>query len=150
MESRTILLALHITAVAAWLGADFFQYAMAPRMRRDSREGETAWVRQLDWFHSRYYAVVAVLVLLTGIGLVSDGDWSWSSGFIWVGVAAIVGGGVLGGGGLGTFNKKRLASLEAGDKQAADAVERKALPLSILVTSLPLVALLAMVDKWQA
>jgi hypothetical protein len=150
MESRTILLTLHIAAVAAWLGADFFQYAMAPRMKRDSREAETSWVRQMDWFHARYYAAVAVVVLLTGIGLVFEGDWSWSAGFIWVGIAAIVGGGTLGGGGLGTLNKKRLAALEAGDKEAADEVDRKAFPLSLLVTALPLVALLAMVDKWQA
>ncbi len=36
------------------------------------------------WLHDRYYAVVAGLIAITGVLLVLDGDWSWSSQFVWL------------------------------------------------------------------
>lgn len=150
MTSRTILLTLHLVFVAGWLGADLVVHVLEPRVRRDSSATQTAWTRQLLWMHQRYYAAVAVLILATGVLLVLDGDWSWSSGFIWVGIGAVVGGGVFGGGGLGTLAKQRLAALESGDAAGFEQARRRMVPLSVFVTLLPVVAILAMVDKWQA
>ena len=102
------------------------------------------------WLHDTYYAVVGVTILVTGAALVQKSGWSWSSGFIWVGVGAVVGAAVLGGGGLGSLAKKRLAALEAGDAAGAGAARRRSLPLGLLVSALPLVAIFAMVEKWRA
>jgi hypothetical protein len=148
METRTLLLALHIAAAASWLGADVIVHALTPRFERDSPAVATAWVRAQVWMHDRYYATVAVVLLASGILLVLDGDWSWSSDFIWVGVGAVVLGAALGGGGLGSLSKRRLAALEAGDAETAEATSRKLRGLSVVVTLLPIVAILAMVDKW--
>ncbi len=65
----------------------------------------------------------------TGAALVQKSGWSWSSGFIWVGVGA---------------------ALEAGDAAGAGAARRRGLPLGLLVSALPLVAIFAMVEKWRA
>ncbi len=82
--------------------------------------------------------------------MVLDGPWKWSSGFIWVGVGAIVLAATLGGGGLGGMATKRLAALESGDTATAADIKRRAFKLSLVVTAVPIIAILAMVDKWQA
>jgi len=148
MSARTLLLALHITAIASWLGADVVQLAMRNRWDRESPEAVTAWARMQFWLHDRYYAVVAVFILLTGVALVQHGHWGWRSGFIWVGISAIVAGGTLGGIGLKGLAKKRLTSLEAGDIDGATAASRRALPIEIFLTAVVLVTVVAMVHRW--
>lgn len=148
METRTWLLALHIATAASWLGADVLVHVLTPRFDHGSPEVATAWTRAQVWLHDRYYPAVAVVLLATGVALVLQGDWSWSSDFIWVGVGAIVLGAALGGGGLGSLSKRRLAALESGDAVAAAAAGRQLRPLSVVVTLLPIVAILAMVGKW--
>lgn len=91
---------------------------------------------------------MAVLLLATGVLLVLDGGWSWSSDFIWIGVGAIVLGAALGGGGLGSLSKRRLAALTAGDESTAADASRKLQRLGVVVTLLPIVAILAMVEQW--
>ncbi|MDP1818668.1 MAG: hypothetical protein Q8K58_02090 [Acidimicrobiales bacterium] len=103
MTTRALLLTLHIVSVAGWLGADFVVHALSPRLHREAEGVQAAWAGMQAWMHERYYPVVAVAVLATGILLVLDGDWSWSAGFIWVGVGAVVIGAVLGGGRLGSL-----------------------------------------------
>ena len=147
---RTALLALHIAAAACWLGADVLAHVIGPRLDQESTEVATAWTRAQVWMHDRYYPAVAVAVLVTGVLLVVDGDWSWSSDFIWVGVGAIVLGASLGGGGLGSLSKRRLAALESGDAPTAAEVGRRLKALGAVVTLLPIVAIVAMVAKWGA
>jgi hypothetical protein len=150
VTTREILLTLHIVFVAGWLGADIVQYAIVPRLDRDSPEVEKGWARHALFLHQRYYPTVAMLVLISGVLLVLDGPWKWSSGFIWVGVGAIVLAATLGGGGLGGMATKRLAALESGDVATAADIKRRAFTLSLVVTAVPIIAILAMVDKWQA
>ncbi len=150
MTTRTLLLTLHVALAAAWIGADFAVHVLSPRLYEESTATQTSWARQILWLHEKYYAVVAVLILVTGVLLVLDGDWSWSSGFIWVGVVAIIGGATLGGGGLGSLAKQQLAGLESGDSAAVAAARSRMVPLSLVVTALPVITVLAMVDKWKA
>jgi hypothetical protein len=149
MTTRTVLLTLHIAAVAAWFGADVLQHVVSSRLERGGQAVATAWARAQLLLHERYYPVVAAIVLGTGIWLVIEVGWSWSSGFIWVGVGAIVGGATLGGGGLGSLTKQRITALEAGDAVVAATTARRARLLSLVVTLLPLLAIVAMVDRWR-
>jgi hypothetical protein len=141
---------LHITAIASWLGADIVQHSMRHRWQKETAEATKAWARMQFWLHDRYYAVVAGLILFTGIALVQDGHWGWTSTFIWVGIATIVAGAALGGIGLKGLAKKRIDRLEAGDTQGAAAVERRALPIELLLTVFVLLSVVAMVHKWGA
>jgi hypothetical protein len=150
MTTRTLLLALHITGVAAWLGANFVQLALSPRFARGPAEVAAAWTRQTIWLGERYYNVAGAVIAITGVLLVLDGNWSWSSGFIWVGIAVIVTGGVLGGAFFGPLAKRRAAALESGDGTTAAGAQRRILSLAVVDTALILTAVLAMVDKWQA
>ena len=150
MTTRTMLLTVHITAIASWLGADVVQHAMRRRWQNETSEAAKAWARMQFWLHDRYYAVVAVLIRVTGIALVQDGHWGWSPKFIWVGLATIAAGATLGGVGLKGLAKKRIDTLEVGDTQGAAAVERRALPIELLLTAVVLVTVVAMVNKWGA
>lgn len=149
MTTRTLLLALHITAVAGWLGANFVQMVLTPRFARGPAEIAAAWTRQIIWLGERYYIAVGVTIAVTGVLLVLDGDWSWSSGFIWVGITVVVLGAVMGSTVFGPLAKRRAEALEAGDQPSADAAQARMMPFAVLDTVLILAALLAMVDKWM-
>lgn len=146
--TRTLLLALHLAAVAGWLGANFVQLALSPRFAKGPSDVAAAWTRQTIWLGERYYTAIGGLIAVTGVILVLDGDWSWSSGFIWVGIAVVAIGAAMGGLGFGPLAKQRAAALEAGDAPAADAAQSKIIPMALLDTALVLLAVLAMVDKW--
>ena len=148
--TRTLLLALHIAAVAGWLGANFVQLVLSPRFARGPADVAAAWTRQTIWLGERYYNLVGAVVGITGALLVLDGDWSWGSGFIWVGVTVVVIGAALGVGAFGPLAKQRADALETGDADRAARAQTRILRLAVLDTALILTAVLAMVDKWQA
>src|SRR2546421_1730659 len=112
--------------------------------------GEALLVRLDALYESLAYAVVAVLILVTGIALVQDGHWGWSSTFIWVGMATILAGATLGGIGLKGLAKKRIDMLEVRDTHGVASVERRALPIEFLLTVFVLISVVAMVHKWGA
>jgi hypothetical protein len=148
--THTIVLALHITGVAAWLGANFVQLVLSPRFARGPADIAAAWTRQTIWLGERYYIASGVLIGVTGVVLVLDNDWSWSAGFIWVGISVVVVGAVLGGAVFGPLAKRRAAALESGDSSTAAAVQARIVGFALLDTALVLTAVLAMVHKWQA
>ena len=150
MTTRTLLLALHIAGVAAWLGANFVQLVLSPRFAKGPADVAAAWTRQTIWLGERYYNAAGAVIAITGVLLVLDGDWSWGAGFVWVGIAVLIIGGAMGGGLFGPLAKKRAAALEAGDTAAADAAQGRIIPLAFLDTALVLTAVLAMVHRWQA
>ena len=147
---RTWLLALHITGAAAWLGANFVQLALSPRFARDGAGVAAAWTRQTIWLGERYYPVVGAVMGITGVALVLDGDWSWSAGFVGVGISVVVIGAVLGVTAFAPLAKRRATALEAGNVEQAAGFQTRIVQLAVLDTALVLTAVLAMVDKWQA
>jgi hypothetical protein len=148
MTTRTLLLALHITAVAAWLGANFVQMVLSPRFAKGPADVAAAWTRQTIWLGERYYTTAGALIGVTGVLLVFDGDWDWSSSFIWVGVAVIAIGATLGGAVFGPLAKRRAEALDMQDTDAANEAMSRIIPFAILDTVLVFVAILAMVHKW--
>ena len=150
MTTRTLLLAVHITGVAAWLGANFVQLVLTPRFARADRAIAKAWTDATIMLGERYYNLAGGVIGLTGVLLVLDGDWSWSAGFVIVGISVVVIGGVLGVGLFGPVAKRRAAALESGDDEAAAVALKRIMPAAVLDTALILTAVLAMVDKWKA
>lgn len=147
---RTWLLALHITAVAAWLGANIVQLVLSPRFAGGPAEVAAAWTRQVLWLGERYYNVVGGVVLVTGVALVLDGGWSWGAGFVSVGITVVILGALLGVLGFGPLAKARLAALASGDDAGAERAHRRTMRLALVDTALVVTAVLAMVDKWRA
>ncbi len=148
--TRNLLLLLHIGGVAAWLGANFVQLVLSPRFARGPAAAAAAWTRHTIWLGERYYNVAGGLIVVTGVLLVLDGDWSWGSGFIWVGIAVVVIGGVMGVTLFSPLAQRRAAALDAGDEPTAAGAQGRIIPLAYLDTALVLTAVLAMVDKWAS
>ena len=148
MTLRTLVLTLHIAGVAAWLGANFVQMVLAPRFAKASNEIAAAWTRQTIWLGERYYSAVGALILITGVVLVIDGDWRWSTKFILLGIAIVFIGGTLGVAVFGPLAQKRADALDAGDDAAASAAMQRIIPWGAVDTILVLLTVLAMVDKW--
>ncbi|MFZ6005420.1 MAG: hypothetical protein ACOYXM_15975 [Actinomycetota bacterium] len=148
--TRNLLLAAHIAGVAAWLGANFVQLVLSPRFARGSAAVAAAWTRQTIWLGERYYNVAGGVIAATGVLLVLDGDWSWGSGFIWVGVAVVIVGGVMGVTLFAPLARRRADALESGDDVTATDAQARIIPLALLDTALVLLAVLAMVDRWAS
>jgi len=150
--TRTLLLVLHISAVAGWLGANFVQLVLSPRFAKGLTESAAAWTRQTIWLGQRYYGPVGAVVGVTGVLLVFDGDWSWSSGFVWVGVVAFVIGATLGVAVFGPLAERRATALESGAGAGAGParIQSRIIGFALVDTAVITVALAAMVHKWQA
>ena len=150
MTTRTIVLTLHIVGVAGWLGANFVQMVLSPRFAKGPDAVAAAWTRQTIWLGERYYGVVGGLIGVTGVILVLDGDWDWSSKFIWLGIATLIVGIVLGVAAFGPLAKRRADALESGDQATAGAAMQRIIPFAVVDTLLVLLTVLAMVHKWGA
>jgi hypothetical protein len=148
MTLRTLMLTLHITGVAGWLGANFVQMVLAPRFAKASNEVAAAWTRQTLWLGERYYTAVGLLIIVTGTILVIDGDWSWSTRFILLGIATVLIGGILGIAVFAPLAQKRVDALDAGDDATAARAMQRIIPWGVLDTVLVLLTVLAMVDRW--
>lgn len=147
---RTLLLVAHLAGMAAWLGANFTQLAVGRFYSRQPTEARLAWVRATGLMAGRYYNAAGVLIGVTGVSLVLHEHWSWSSGFIWVGVAVLVIGGALGAGGFIPVSARLAAALRAEQADEVRRLDRRVLVMAIVDTTFVLVAVLAMVHKWRA
>jgi hypothetical protein len=148
MSYRTFLLAVHIAAVGAWLGANFVQGVLSPRFAKEPPAVAAAWTRQQMWLGERYYNLAGGLIAVTGILLVLDGPWDFSDGFVMIGIAVVVIGGLLGVLAFAPLARQRLTGLESGDIASADAAQGRIIPLAVLDTVLILMTIVAMVHKW--
>jgi hypothetical protein len=148
MTLRTIVLTVHIAAAAGWLGANFVQMVLAPRFAKASNEVAAAWTRQTIWLGERYYTTVGLLIIITGVVLVIDGDWRWSTEFILLGIVTVFVGGILGLTVFAPLADRRATALDAGDEAAAGEAMQKIIPWAVVDTVLVLLTVLAMVDRW--
>lgn len=146
--TRNLLLLAHIASVAAWLGANFVQFVIAPRFRRAGGEFAQRWTDTASFLGMRYYSVVGALVAVTGISLVLHGHWHWQ-GFVLVGIAMVVVGGVTGVAVLEPLLKKETAARTAGDDAALAKAQHNFNAVALMDTLLVLITMLAMVDRWH-
>jgi uncharacterized membrane protein len=151
MTYRTLVLTIHIAGVAGWLGANLTQLVLNPQMARQGREVEASWTRAQMFLGQRYYNVVGAVIAVTGVLLVlHEPVADWSSGFVWVGLAVVVLGGVLGVAVFTPLTHRRLAAIEAGDEAGRAASAQRTVVMACIDTALVLTAVLAMVHHWRA
>jgi hypothetical protein len=88
-------------------------------------------------------------VAITGIGLVTRGDWHWR-GLVLVGIAMMVVGAVTGVAGFDRLFRKECEARAAGDEATAQRATHNITSLAAMDTFLLLLTMLAMIDKWKA
>jgi hypothetical protein len=150
VESRTVLLSLHLVGVAAWLGANFVQLLVVPRMERAGTAVAVAWHETAADLSKKYYSAAGALVGVTGVLLVLDDRAEWSSGFVWVGIAAVAIGAFLGIVVFGPKEQELVAAHRSGDSGGVVRTLRTIRTFAVVDTLVVLLAVVAMVDHWQA
>lgn len=93
---------VHVASAAIWIGTVFTFLVLSSRLRRaGNAEAARAVVMEGKFFSTGVYMPAAIIMLITGIGLVQMGPWSF--GMPWVGaglalfiIIVIIGAGVVG------------------------------------------------------
>ncbi len=148
---RTALLVIHILAAGTWFGTNIVQLAVNPTINTKGGAIAAHWYRTTLSFVARVYTPAAVVSLVTGVMLLTAVDFTpyeFSDTFVSVGFAMIIFGSAMG---MGFFVKQGGAAAdayEAGDSDAAAAIEKKIALGGLLDTVLMIVTFTAMVAKW--
>ncbi len=148
---RDLLLIIHITAAAVWLGASVTQMVVAPRLTRQSPQVAAAWMTASMGLATKVYPVAGVALLLAGVGLVLQSDvYEFSDVFVGVGFVVVVLGGVLGARVFAPAAEKAADAYRSGDTATASAAMGTISRFGMLDIVLILVAIAAMVMRWGA
>ncbi len=91
MRVDQALLTVHVVAVAMWIGAALALQIIGARLD-PSTAGAVAdrFALDAEAVGKTVFAPAAVLVLLTGVGLVTHEDLSWTTPWIYLGLGAFV------------------------------------------------------------
>ena len=82
-----LFLFLHISMAIIWVGGGFFLQMLALRiLGTDDQARIAALAGDIEVLGMRIFTPSSVVLLLTGIGLVLNGNWEWSEPFISVGL----------------------------------------------------------------
>jgi hypothetical protein len=147
---RNIVLTLHIAGAAAWLGANLVQLVLTPRFARWGGETAARWADAAGALTRTYYNAAGGILGVTGVLLVMHGGWSWTAGFVLLGIATLVVGGVLGSLEFGPLSARLAAAARGGDEPAVQRLARRTVRSALIDTSLVVLTVFAMVSKWAA
>jgi len=147
---RDFLLYLHIIGAAGWIGGGLFGFYTATRLARSripgAGESMAAIFKKAGWF----FGPVAVLLLLSGIGLVLTSDaYGWTDTFVLIGIGAFVLSGIWQGLVAGNAEERLMDSVTSGGTDTVGAL-RSWQQASAVDMGFILVALWAMVVKLGA
>jgi uncharacterized membrane protein len=82
-----LFLFLHIAMAVVWVGGGFFLQMLALRVLGSKDEMRVAaFAGDVEVLGLRIFTPSSIVLLLTGIGLVLNGNWDWSEPFISVGL----------------------------------------------------------------
>ena len=141
---------LHITAAAIWLGGDVMIQAFAYRiLRTDDPARLAAFSRDVEWTGLRLIMPASVVLLASGIGLVTNGNWSWGEPFVSVGLVVWLLSFAVGAGFLGPESARiaRIVEAEGPTSPGAAGRIRRILLYSRIELALLLVVVFMMAVK---
>jgi hypothetical protein len=77
MTTYEFLLFGHLLFVATWVGGDIMLQALSLRAFKASGERQVAFTADIEWVGMRLLTPAALMVVIFGFGLVSEGDWDF-------------------------------------------------------------------------
>jgi hypothetical protein len=92
VTSYELWLFLHLSAVVVWIGGAVLGqvFGVLTQRARDPLES-AAYGRNMGWVATRVFLPASIVVILTGMALVGDGNWRWSEPFVVVGLVGGLG-----------------------------------------------------------
>ena len=146
---RNLALWLHILGAAMWLGTNFAQIVIGPRLVNEG--AAVPWLKAVEKGSGPIYGTASGLIILTGVYLVLSNDaFSFGSAFVGIGIAVVIIGGALAGLVFNRKTRQAVALYESGDDARATPVYKSMTPWAILDTALVAFAVYAMVAKLGA
>jgi uncharacterized membrane protein len=89
MSWYEFLLFVHVSCAIIWIGGGFVLQVMGVLVLRGGDPGEIArFAGRAGQIGERLFTPAALIVLVTGIGLMLEGNWDW--GILWVDFALVV------------------------------------------------------------
>ena len=148
---RDTLLIIHILAAGAWIGANTVQFFVNPRIGDQGAVIAAYWHRTVVGFMRFLYMPASLIVLITGVLLVTavdETDFAMSDAFVSMGFVAVIVGAALGMAFFAPQGRKAAAAYDAGDTRGAAAIEKKIAIGGLIDTAIIIVTVVAMVSKW--
>lgn len=150
MQLRDIMLVLHIAAAGVWLGANVMQAVVPGWLARQSTEAVVGWYRVAGGLSKKFYAPVAILILITGVVMVLlDDSYSFGSLFVTIGFGMIVVGALVGMFVFDPGSEAAAAAVESGDEERIKAASARIATFGTIDTLLLLFTMTAMVLRWM-
>ena len=88
MSRYELLLFLHILMAITWVGGAVATQFFAIRLvNGGSPETQVSFAKSSEWIGMRVFMPASLILLLTGIGLVAEGDWGFTK--FWIVIALV-------------------------------------------------------------
>jgi len=125
MTWYTFFKSVHVVAAAVWIGGAFFIQALALRITRTGDAKRQAdFAKDTEVVGMRVFMPSAWLLLLAGIGMMINLDWSWGQNWIVFGLIAFALSFVVGAGFLGPEGGRIAAVIEREGPASPEAQAR--------------------------
>lgn len=145
-----IQLAIHIIAVALWLGANLSMGIGSSRAVGASPEVNAWWAGVQGFLGKTLKNVAFILLLITGIGMIfsSDDVIKFSAPFVSIGFLVVIIGGALGGMVFGPGARKVVEASSTGDTATAKKSIDTMGMIGAIESLVVVVTIFFMVFKW--
>jgi len=121
----TFFKSVHVVMAAVWVGGQFMIQAFALRIiRAGDAKREAEFARDTEVIATRVFIPATWLLLLAGIGMMVNLDWSWGQNWVVFGLIAFVLSFVIGAGFLGPEGKRIAAVIERDGPESPEAQAR--------------------------
>ena len=145
------LLWIHILAAASWFGGGVATTIGNRVFAAEADPVRAGWYRLVLRLGQVLYTPAAVLVLLTGVFLVTGNSlYGFGSTFVSIGFLAVIVGAALGMAVYGPKSREAAAALVGGNASAAAAAVTRLQQAGVLELALLAITIASMVWKWGA
>lgn len=140
---------IHILAAASWFGGGVATRIGGQLFRSEPERSRAAWYRLVLRLGQILYTPAAVVVLITGVLLVTGNEaYGFGSTFVSIGFLAVIVGAGLGMAVYGPRSRQASAALESGDAGTAAAAITRIQQAGLLELGLLAITIASMVWKW--
>ena len=113
---RNLLLLVHVLGAMIWIGAGVWGLVAVRRVQRvQGTEHADDLLQKMELVENRVFPPAAILVLLSGIGLVLNGSAGWGDMFVYLGMAGVIVSMAMGGALGGRLNRELSSARAAED-----------------------------------
>lgn len=120
-----LFLWIHMMMAIVWVGGGVTIQVFALRIVRSGDAARiTGFAKDVEVIGMRLFTPSSLLLFLSGVGLIENGNWSWSEPFVSIGLAVFALSAVAGAGFLGPESGRIAKAVEAGGPASPEAQRR--------------------------